>query len=308
MLLAFFPTPYWIIAPGTAVDLRAHVRMDGYSPSPRRYFLTDVTLYHASLLILPAAYLPGMRVVRRDEVIPNGVSVGVYNRLLLQDMDDSQNAAAVVAERAAGLAVRKPALHIYVADILSDSKAKGVLRAGDVLLSVGGRVLTAASDVAGTIKRYAPGTDVPITLRRNDRVEHFHVLTMRSTSSEARLGIMVQARPEKAVLPVAVHCSLRNISGSSGGLMLALQMYDTLRPNQRRGNASIAGTGTVTYDGVVGPVEGVEQKIIAAERAGLRFFLMPKENYRDITLRHNIRIMPVGTFAEALAALKTVTE
>jgi Lon-like protease len=291
------------MAPGSAVDLRSHVEVEGYPASRDRYFLTDVTLYHATLLMLAARYIPGVRLVRRDEIIPNGIAPGMYDRLLMQDMRDSQDTAAVVAERAVGLHVEDPPLHVYVADILPDSKANGVLRVGDMLLSVAGLRISAAGDVMANIKRLAPGVRVPITFRRADRVESRRVATIR-TSVGLRLGIMVQARPERAVLPVPVHCSFTNISGSSGGLMLALQIYDALRPgDHRRAARLVAGTGTIMYDGAVGPIEGAEQKLIAAQRAGLHVFLLPQENYRDLTAKYGMRVIPVRSFAQALAAL-----
>jgi PDZ domain-containing protein len=114
---------------------------------------------------------------------------------------------------------------------------------------------------------------------------------------------LVETRAQPAQLPIPVRFSLDNISGSSGGLMIALQVYDTLRPRHLRATR-IAGTGTIGYDGTVGEIEGTQQKLIAAKRAGATVFLVPKENFPDIASEHDVQVIPVHTFAQALAALE----
>jgi PDZ domain-containing protein len=101
-----------------------------------------------------------------------------------------------------------------------------------------------------------------------------------------------------------VRYAIGDIAGSSGGLMFALEIYESLRPGNSRD--AVAGTGTITTDGRIGPIEGARQKLIAAERAGAATFLVPRHNYPDLapTDHPKIRIIPVATFAEALAAIK----
>jgi PDZ domain-containing protein len=117
----------------------------------------------------------------------------------------------------------------------------------------------------------------------------------------ARLGVLVARRTSRAALPVPVRYAIGDIAGSSGGLMFALEIYESLRPGRARD--PVAGTGTLTTDGRIGPIEGVRQKLIAAERAGAQTFLVPRQNYPELAHDDHpkIRIIPVATFAEALA-------
>jgi PDZ domain-containing protein len=304
LALALIPLPYWIIAPGNAVDLRSRVHVEGYPASRDRYFLTDVQVRRASLLTFFARYLPGVRLAPQDELIPKDIAPAIYDRLLAQEMGESQDAAAFVAERAAGLRVAQPPTHVYVAEILPGSKAASALRVGDMLLSVSGRRITASGEVAASIRRLAPGTKVSISFRRAGRVEYRSVPTV-SVGSAARLGILLRAHPEKSILPIPVRCSLEGISGSSGGLMLALQIYATLRPDRKNAEKIAAGTGTIGYNGTVGPIEGAAQKVITAERAGLRMFLAPRQNYAEAAAaaKDGMRVIAVDSFNDALTAL-----
>jgi PDZ domain-containing protein len=90
--------------------------------------------------------------------------------------------------------------------------------------------------------------------------------------------------------------------------MLALQIYGTLRSDHKGAGRLAAGTGTIGYDGAVGGIEGVQQKVVAAQRAGLRVFLAPRQNYAEAAAvaRGGMRVIAVGSFAEALSALKKV--
>ena len=63
-------------------------------------------------------------------------------------------------------------------------------------------------------------------------------------------------------------------------------------------------TGEVSLAGSVRGVGGVVEKLYAARQAGMRAMVLPRENAREIEAElEGIEIVPVGTVAEALAAL-----
>jgi PDZ domain-containing protein len=298
------PTPYWIIAPGSAVDLSRTIAVEGYAPSSDRYYLTDVTVTRASALMLAARVLPGVRVVRQDAVIPEGENPRQHDRLLFDSMSQSQGIAAVVAERAAGFRVRDPAQSVVIREIVAASKAKGFLAVGDTLVSVAGRRVFDSGDVARIVGKLRAGTRVSVIVRRGERPLGLNVPTI-ATAAGTRFGIRVSRLMQKPDLPIPVRYTIGNIGGGSGGLMFALQIYGALQANHRGRGVAIAGTGVLSPDGTVRPIEGTLQKLIAAKRAGARVFLVPRENYADVANDREIRIVPVGSFREALAALKS---
>jgi PDZ domain-containing protein len=302
--LGLLPTPYWIITPGNAVDLSRAVAVDGHAPGADRYLLTDVTVQRATALTIVMGLLPGARLVRQEALVPDGVPLGVYDRALMDGMGESQDVAAVVAERAAGLRVADPPHRLYVGSVLESADANRVLQAGDEIVSLRGRAITQPDDIPRLVSRLSAGTVVPITVRRGADVL---ALTVRTTQlgGQTKLGVAVETRTARPDLPVPVRFSVDNISGSSGGLMFALQIYAALHGEHRGAGTSIAGTGTIAPDGSVGPIEGTEQKLIAAKRAGASVFLVPKENAADIASERDVRVVPVGTFSDALRALRT---
>ena len=92
--------------------------------------------------------------------------------------------------------------------------------------------------------------------------------------------------PKRAVIGIAprlgydsdvtVKIQLDNVGGPSAGLMFALGIYDKLTPGPLNGGLHIAGTGTMAADGTVGPIGGIQQKMIAARSDGATVFFVPE--------------------------------
>ncbi len=298
--LSIVPTPFYLVSPGSAIELSTRIAVEGHAPPARHFYLTDVSVVRASILLLAAALWPGVRVVRRDVLFPQGANVRGYDDLLIDAMTDSQHIAAYVAERAAGYRLASPREQVFVAQVLPDSRAGGALQSGDRLLRIGGRNVGKPGDVLRA--EAAAHDELDIAIERAGSVRHINV-PLVATPGGPRLGILIRDAAILPVLPVPVHFSFGDVSGSSGGLMFALEIYDTLAGG-RAGGTAVAGTGTIASDGTIGPVEGVRQKLIAAQRAGAALFFVPKENYADVAGETALRVVPVGTFAEALAALR----
>ena len=105
-----------------------------------------------------------------------------------------------------------------------------------------------------------------------------------------------------------------NIGGPSGGLLQTLSIYNMLVTEDLTKGLKIAGTGTITYDGSVGYIGGVEQKIITAYLNKVDLFFRPSldddyyyDNYQEalrVCEEYGIVadgwLIPVSTFAEAL--------
>ena len=65
-------------------------------------------------------------------------------------------------------------------------------------------------------------------------------------------------------------------------------------------------TGEVTLRGRVLEVGGIKEKVLAAHRAGIRIFVLPKKNDKDLLevpsqIRRTLNFVPVETVDEVLA-------
>jgi PDZ domain-containing protein len=96
-----------------------------------------------------------------------------------------------------------------------------------------------------------------------------------------------------------------NTGGPSGGLIFALGIIEKLDSAQLVNGRLIAGTGTINKQGEVGPIGGIEDKLIGAKRAGATLFLAPIDNCIDITnIPKGLQVVAVSTLAEAVTLLK----
>ena len=105
-----------------------------------------------------------------------------------------------------------------------------------------------------------------------------------------------------------VQINLDDVGGPSGGLIFALGVIDKLSPGQLTGGKSIAGTGTISADGKVGPIGGIRLKMLGAQRAGDRYFLAPKSNCNDVVGFEppGLKVIPVETLRGALNVLDVI--
>lgn len=66
-------------------------------------------------------------------------------------------------------------------------------------------------------------------------------------------------------------------------------------------DSETAMTGEISVQGEILPVGGVGKKIDAAERAGLKRVLIPKENWRDVYAQRSIRVIAVSDARQAVS-------
>ena len=98
-------------------------------------------------------------------------------------------------------------------------------------------------------------------------------------------------------------------SGSSGGLMMSLCIYNAISGEDILKGRKVAGTGTIDLNGTVGEISGIKYKIIGAHRNHMDIVLVPKDNYQEaITVakerNYKMKIIKVNTIKEAIEYLK----
>lgn len=107
---------------------------------------------------------------------------------------------------------------------------------------------------------------------------------------------------------VTVSIKLKNTGGPSGGLVFALGIIEKLTSEDLLAGRTVAGTGTMDRAGHIGPIGGIDEKLIAARRAGATAFFAPSENCDDVHhIPEGLTVYSVSTLREAVSVLKDVT-
>ena len=103
--------------------------------------------------------------------------------------------------------------------------------------------------------------------------------------------------------PFKVNINVGDVGGPSAGMMFSLGIMDKLTPGAMTGGKSIAGTGTITPEGEVGPIGGIQQKMVGARDAGATVFLTPADNCAEAVkaVPDGLTLVKVATLHEAVA-------
>ncbi len=93
--------------------------------------------------------------------------------------------------------------------------------------------------------------------------------------------------------------------GPSAGVTMATALASLYTKTPARSDTAM--TGEITLTGLVLPVGGVKEKVLAARRAGLRRVILPKENEKDLrelpdNVREAMEFIFVERFEDALSA------
>ncbi len=305
------PTKYVLISPGSAQDLRQLVTIEGAdTEDPGRFFL--VTVSQTQARVLQAIYgliHPHIDLQPSSDVIPPGMDQQQYRELLRQWMVESKMTAQVIALRRAGFQVDIISRGILVVDFVPGSTSLGILEEGDIIVSVDGERVNLANEVIAAVQSRQVGDTVELTVLRNEKEITRTIVTMPHPNNPdlPALGLYIQTLQLEPVLPIRVQLETGQIGGPSAGLMFVLEILNQLSPRDLSAGRFIAGTGTIDLNEKVGRIGGVFQKVIAAEKAGAEYFLVPAENYEDAKrAARRIKIVPVRTLEEALDFLDTL--
>ncbi|MFZ5814257.1 MAG: PDZ domain-containing protein [Bacillota bacterium] len=310
-VLVYIPTPYYITAPGAAIDTSRLVSVEGGDKHRSRLYMLVVNTQPANLFWYLYARVDKRAVLEtaREYLGPFETYTEYldWNKKL---MSDSQRTARAIAFQQLGYGQGVRSVGVRIMGIVEDSPGRGLLKAGDVIVGLEGRPVTTVTELRELLGATPAGREVALKLRREGQVLELKVPTYESRDPQrkgtAALGISIDEELEfdDAAVPVKVRSG--PIFGPSAGLMFTLQIIDQLTPGGITGDLVVAGTGTIEPDGSVGGIGGVEQKVYTAEAAGARVIFVPRENYpAAVRVATRVEVVPVDTVRDALSWLRT---
>ena len=312
-----WPSGYALYQPGPARPIEPLVTIPADQrvgePSQGGFYLTSVYIdEEVGLAEAAVAQLTGQAtLVPIDEVHPPGVPSDEMNRISQLMLRESELAAQVVALRAAGFSVPLQGDGVEVAAVLPNSAAEGELEPGDIIVGIDGHPIETVAQLVPRIRGRPPGTTITLGVHRAEQegTEAISLTTQPATDApgESMIGISALTHNLRFDLPFPIEFNVTNLGGGSAGLMFALTIYDAITPGDLTHGLKIAGTGTITPEGEVGPVGGVREKVQAAEELGAAYFLVPVEDAAEAqAAARTVEVIQVATFDEARAALEAI--
>jgi len=325
LVLTFLPLPYVIEQPGPVFNTLGEVKdakgasvplisVTGAETHPTKGALDLTTVQVVGNRESPPSWMqlvlawfdPSKAVVPVDAVFPQGVTTTQRDQSNQLMMVDSQQEATAAALRELGHEVP---VTIQVASVTDDGAAHGILKAGDTVIAVNG-ANPADTDAMRAEIQDAAGSPVSLTIERDGARQDVSVTPKKQTqngTSRWLLGITLQ---QKYRFPIDVKLQLDNVGGPSAGMMFALGIIDTLTPGALNGGKQVAGTGTITGDGTVGPIGGIRQKLYGARAAGADYFLAPGSNCDEVYghVPSGLTVVRTDSLEQSLDALKVIAD
>ncbi|MCX5399619.1 PDZ domain-containing protein [Streptomyces sp. NBC_00102] len=293
------PVPYAEMSPGPTVNTLGDangdpvLKISGRKTYPTSGHLNMTTVrvtgadYNMNLVEAVYGWLAHDSViVPHDTLYPDGKTEEQSTQENAEEFSQSQESAKVAALKELGIPVSS---RVIVSTVVKGGAAEGKLHAGDVIESVDGTAVKDPADVAKLVSKRDAGQDVTFTVVPAEKAAAAEkagkdpegtqdvTLTTRKADDDGRAIVGIQAGTDHT-FPFEIDINLADVGGPSAGLMFSLGIVDKLTPGQLTGGKFVAGTGTIDDDGTVGPIGGINMKLIGARNAGARYFLTPDEN------------------------------
>ena len=310
--MTFVKTDYYFMSPGPPYQWDIEYgNIENYEFDGNLFQLT-VRRDEANALIYAWSYLDNsVDLYPREVILPKGVTPEELSQISIQNMNTSENVAIAVALTYIGYDIGSKGDGVSVVGILDDSPVKDKLLKGDVLNSINGEEISSATEFIATLRRYQIGDFVTIGLERDfdGETKNIEVETKLiehiEYEGEPMVGFLATTINERFDFPFEVDIKTGNVGGPSAGLMMALNVYNNLIPEDITNSLVVAGTGTIEIDGSVGPVGGIKQKVIAAKRAGAKLILVPTANFEEAIpmASESTAIVAIDSFEEALKVI-----
>ncbi|WP_176702689.1 YlbL family protein [Actinomyces vulturis] len=255
-----------------------------------------------------ASLSSSQKVIDRDLVCPKTMTREEVDSISTAQMTSSQDAAVVAALLYTGVAT---SMKLTVAGLAPEQDA--ALQKGDVLASI----KTPGEETATPIETYAqlrellttipPHTTVTLTVMRDGQPIDVSLTTVEPPEGVDGSLLGVYLTPS-ANSDVSAHFGLEDVGGPSAGMMFTLGLIDQLTQEDLTGGQKIAGTGTIDASGNIGPIGGIQQKMIGAKGSGVNYFLAPTSNCDEVVghVPDGMQAFAVATLDDAVTTVKGI--
>lgn len=306
LIICTYRLPFYIYTGGGTIDLEKRIDLKGNEKGS--YNLAYVKQIYATI----PTYLLSFVMNKWDVVKVSDLQIDneedvkdIDNREKLY-LEEANNHAILNAYKLAGKTINMKESSYKVIYVNKDSDTN--ILVGDKLVSVNGVKITNNLEYKKYLQTLEVGTRLEIKVERNNKEIDCYAI-LKEIEGEKIIGLyLVNIYDYELDPPINLKFKW-NESGSSGGFMLSLAIYDRLVDDDLTKGRKIVGTGTIDANGNVGEIGGVKYKVLGASKEKADIFFCPKENYEEAINTKNkynlkLKIVKVETLEEAINYLK----
>ena len=298
---------YVIYTPGSLENLNDRIIVTPSNESKGSMNLTYVTSIPANIpnmllsLIIPNWDIESLNNMRVEDESEKEIE----NRDKIYLKDTSYD-AVIAAFKEANMKYEITNVDVTITYIYNIAKTN--LKVGDVIKTINGVKITSFNSLINEVNKYEVGEKLIINVLRNNKIIECEA-TIVLEENKKMIGISLAELKNIKTNPEVKFVFKNNESGSSRGLMCALEIYNRITKYDITKGDIISGTGVIDENGNVGSIGGVKYKLKGAVNKHAKVFIVPSDNYEEaISLKnkykYDIEIIKADTLKNAIKALK----
>ncbi len=276
----FIKLDYNIYSPGGLINLNDRIETNNKYTEEGSFNLTYVTARSGIIPNILLSYIiPSWDLVPTSDVKVDDESmkeVNLRNRIYLEET--SYN-AIIAAYKEAGKPYTVNSTDLKVTYIID--KDNNNLEVGDTIKEINGVKIDSYETLKQEKDKYKENDKLNIKVLRNNKEKECYAILKKDKNNNLTIGIYLATLKNVSTLEEVKYVFKNNESGSSRGLMCALEIYNRITDYDITKGDIIAGTGSIDENGIVGDIDGVKYKLKGAVKNKTKVFIVPSGNYDE---------------------------
>ena len=307
LLLFLIHLDYYVYSPGGLIDLTDRIEVDKSYKQEGSFNMTYVTSRNGSLAnILLSFIIPNWDIESVDDMRiedEDTTEIEIRDKIYLEE---SSYDALISAFKEAGLPYNIDSIDLKVSYVYNDANTD--IKAGDIIKKINGIEIKEFNDIVNETNKYKLGDKINVVvLRDNEEVDCYSKLVQMD--DRVVIGVSIAQMKRITTDPKVDFIYKESESGSSRGLMCALDIYNKITEFDLTKGRIISGTGTIDEEGNVGAIGGVKYKLTGAVKKGADVFIVPSENYEEALKikndnKYDIELIEADTLHNVIEKLK----
>lgn len=304
VMVFYIKLPYFILAPGGTINITDRVEMEGYKKKKGSINMLYVSEYKATMVMYLYAKVMNYDIENNSQRQISNESINDVKKRETLMRDNSLDMAIIAAYTEAGKKIEIKSKKNIVIGTMSDND----FEVGDTILLVEGNECNSVKEIREIINTKAVGDTIKFKILRDNKELEIESKVYIEDNMKV-VGIVVMTDYEYELSPKINIKFNKKESGSSGGGMLALTIYNAITKEDIIKGRKISGTGTISADGTIGEIDGVKYKVMGAYKNNMDIVFVPSSNYKEAIdtknkYHYDIDIVKVDNLKEVINYLK----
>ncbi len=308
LFICFYKLPFVINKPGGIIPVASRIQLENKCKEEGSISMSYVSMIRANIpFTLLSFIIPNWDLEKEEEITLENESIDDSIKRDKISLKNGLDNAIISTYRLLDKEVNIKKEDLVIMYITKEAETN--LKIGDVILKVDDINPSSLEELQKYINSKQKGETVNFSILRNDK-NISATAKIYEIDNSLKVGVSIEKSLEYETNPRVKIKSGKNESGSSGGLMTALEIYNSLTEEDITKGRKIVGTGSIDINGNVLEIGGVKYKLLGASKNKADIFLCPEENYaeaRKIKEENNLKITlkSVKNLKEAVDFLKS---